>query len=778
MRPTPIVLATLAFALPAAAADPAARCLDAKLDATVAVIRSQLGCLAAAVRRAAPVDPICVSRGVGRFANAFERAQARGGCVDSATVGDVLQLVDELVDRVLGAVIPDPSVASRCAAWQLRAGGRRIARSAAAHLRAVRRDDPARVAAKFDDLEAAFARDLDQAADLGGCQAADGAVLAGLFDSGLDVVYATLGLIAFETVHVPSGAEPARTPGSPGVDASAYPKLVTQYGSPDVDLNRATYTRFFHRPGTARPDAILILIPGFEGGAMSFKPLAENAVGRALERGLRLEVWAYDRRGHQLEDRLGTEIARLARDPLIALDWMFGAELGQPLHPALPRRAVFHDTHADTAFMAEWTSLVFSRDLDAIVEAARAAAANRNVFLGGHSAGTGFTARYAATDFDLTGGGPAQPGYAKLRGLVLLEGGGGSTGTPPSADALDRIEDRADGGLFFAVRDDAPRCVDGTPCTPATEATDCAGKGRGKCTPPVSAYAIVPGLLNPRILASAEPGAVQGLDDPDGGQVILQVDQGAPGNNVIAKVPDLATLAVLPDATAEGALGSFIDDDGFISEFATFVRTSVGGPGPVEGGVLTWQDVTEGPFPPALVPDNGPAPTALPAASWGREKEITRIDRVGMTFITPGSNFTDWYYPSAGLGVTAGINLDSTPLSVGRGRRDIENLTQAANVDIPVIAFGGTNGLTPVPGSYLAFAQSIGPCTAPSCSGAPRVVSATTPSPAFPTFGGVAGGFEVVLNEGYAHVDVVTSEDDADNFVVGPLLDFIARNLE
>ena len=35
---------------------------------------------------------------------------------------------------------------------------------------------------------------------------------------------------------------------------------------------------------------------------------------------------------------------------------------------------------------------------------------------------------------------------------------------PPDEDVLDRIEDRFDGGLFHAVRDDAPRCVDGSPC--------------------------------------------------------------------------------------------------------------------------------------------------------------------------------------------------------------------------------------------------------------------------------------------------------------------------
>jgi pimeloyl-ACP methyl ester carboxylesterase len=590
-------------------------------------------------------------------------------------------------------------------------------------------------------------------------------------------------VVAAEVVSIPSGAEPAETPGTAGVDANDYPNLVTQFGGTSFSLNNATYTRYYREPDGAQPDAILILVPGFEGGATTFKILAENVITRALlEDGLRLEVWAFDRRGNQFEDREGVEIARVAGNPQIALDWFYGAELGLALHPALVagpnRRAIFHDTNADTAFMANWTNLTFSRDIDAVVEVARAAAKNANVFLGGHSAGTGFTARYASTDFDLSGGGPAEPGYAKLRGLVLLEGGGSSTGAPALSEAaLDRIEDKADGGLFFAVRDDAPRCVDGTPCTVANEAVDCAGKGHETCTLPTAAYAVVPGLLNPRVFAAVEPGSIQAATDPDTGQTIIQVDQFGPGTSAIDLVPDLAALAILPQATSQGALGAFLDDDGLVSSFATFVRTSLGAPGPVVGGLTTWLDITET-IPPSALPNNGPPPTALPADEWGQEKEVTSMARLNGTFSSPGSNFTDWYYPSAGPSTTSGITLDSTQLSVGRGRRDIENLTQAANVDIPVIAFGGSNGLTTVPGDFVSFAQSIGTCTAPSCDGTPRVVDAVTPNPAFPTLGAVEGGFEAHISEGYAHVDVVSAEDGPDNVVIGPLIDFLARNLQ
>jgi hypothetical protein len=182
------------------------------------------------------------------------------------------------------------------------------------------------------------------------------------------------------------------------------------------------------------------------------------------------------------------------------------------------------------------------------------------------------------------------------------------------------------------------------------------------------------------------------------------------------------------------------------------------------------------------------------------------MDRLIGAFYVGGTNFTDLYYPSSGLGVTSvagvctsgtcsagdvgascatdgdcsqAVNLDSTALSVGRGRRDIENLTQAANIDIPVIAFGGSNGLTTVPGAYTTFGTSIGVCTAPSCDGAtPRVVDAAMPNPAFPTFGAVAGGYEVVVAEGFAHVDVVTADDGPDNPIPAALVDFLVRNVQ
>ncbi len=618
-------------------------------------------------------------------------------------------------------------------------------------------------------------------------------------------------LLFEETITVPNAVEPDETPGSTGVVVT-NPKLITQFGGTGFDLNNSKYTRWRLNGPVQTPDAILILVPGFGAGANNFRIMAENLITRVRDdHGLVLEVWGFHRRTDQLEDREGATLATASQNAQVALDWYYGAQLGLTLHPDLVagpnRRAVFYNTSSDIPFLANWTGHVFSRDLDVVVELARTTASNANVFLGGHSAGTGFAARYAATDFEPTGGGPVDPGYAKLRGLVLLEGGGGSTGGAAlTADSLDRIEAKFDGGLFGAVRDNAGRCVDGTtPCTIANEAAACVGQLPPKCTLPTTAYSAIAGLT-PQITAAAQPVAIQALTDPNVGKAIIQVDQSGPGTSAIDLVPELAILALaLPDSTAFGLIGQFLDDDGVGALLSPAVATSMGRSGPTVGGLVTWNAIFDGTAGGIPMSFHGPAPTTISSAVWGLEREVTNIDRFDDTFIAGGNTAADWYYASSGLSVTSApgvcssgtctagnvgagcandaacsqaISLDSTALSVGRSRRDIANLTQAGQIDIPVICFGGSNGLVPVPGLFVPFGSSIGLCTAPSCSGTARIVDAALPNPAFPTLGDVAGGFEVHISEGLAHNDVVTAEDIAQNNVLAPLSDFLARNVQ
>ena len=803
---------------PARAADPTATCIAKRATAVGREIDGVLRCYGHAAKRGAGVDAACVSRARSRAQKSFLFTHAAGGC--PATVFTDVANADYFAARasVLGAHALPLSGTSLCQANKLRAAGKRASNVLRQQAAQVRRPNAAAThaaIARAHDRYFTAAYRAEVAAD---CLApGDYTVLAGSVDALLDAVAGRLKLVVRQTVSAPSPVEPAHTPGSPSVPAPTNPKLLAQFG-PGAELNNVTYTRWRLGGPVQQPDAIVVTVPGFGGGAGNFEALAENLILRALgDHGLVVELWGYDRRTEQLEDRAGALLAGTLGDPLVALDWYYGAELGLTLHPALAagpnRRAVFYNTTSDVPFIADWTPLVFARDIDVVVQAARAVARNQNVFLGGHSAGTFFAARYASTDFNLSGVGPADPGYARLRGLMLFEGGGGTTATTPlTNDSLDRIEAKFDGGLFGAVRDGAPRCVDGvTPCTVANEATDCSGQLPPKCTPSSPAHGVILGL-SPKVLAAAEPGGVQGVTDPDGGQVILQVDQGAPGNNAIDVVPELAVLGILPAGTVEGTFGGFLDDESLTAGVAPALAASIGAVGPTVGGLRTWLDRDEQalwpPCPGAscVTPDNGPPPTVVTSAVWGQEVEATRIDRLGGSFSgIEGANSSDWYYPISGLSVTSvsgvctsgtctagnvgascandaacnqSVSLDSTALSIGRGRRDIENATQAANIDIPVLAIGGTNGLVPTAGAYLPFAQSIGPCTAPSCTGAPRVVSAVVPNPAFPTFGGVAGGFEVVMAEGFAHIDVVEGEDDAANPIVPAVSDFVARNVQ
>ncbi len=615
--------------------------------------------------------------------------------------------------------------------------------------------------------------------------------------------------VAFEKVSLPSDAEPAQTPGTAGVVVT-NPDLITQFGGAGFSLNNATYTRWRLAGPEQQPDAVFIVIAGFGGDSNNFQIMIEDLIPKVwADHGLVLEMWAYHRRENQLEDVAGMPAARRAGDELAALDFAFGAEMGFTMHPltasGVGRRAVYYNSADDIPFLAQWTGQVASRDLDAIVEHALTIVSNGNVFMGGHSAGTGYTARYAATDFNLTGVGPAEPGYAKLRGLLMFEGGAGSTGGAAlTSDSLDRMIAKFDGGLFGAVRDNAPRCVDGTtPCTVATEAVDCSGQTPPVCTEPVAAYSAVGGI-GPEVGAVAAIQAIQGVTDQNSGLSILQQDFSGADSSALDVVSGLSLLGFLPDSTVAGITGQFLDDEGAGVVLSPAVATSLGVVNSFTSPV-SWTNIDDPLLPPAATPDNGPAPTTLPAGHWGVEQEVVKMDRFLRTFLAGDANASDWYFATSGLGVTSApgvcaatvcttanvgascanngdcaqsISLDSSALSVGLGRRDIVNLTQAGNIDIPVICIGGSNGLTPVGASYLSFGSSIATCTAPSCTGQVRVVDDMVPSAAFPTYGDVDGGYEVHIIEGLAHNDVTTAEDIASVNILTPLAEFLARNVQ
>ncbi|MFC3831908.1 MULTISPECIES: alpha/beta hydrolase [Deinococcus] len=162
---------------------------------------------------------------------------------------------------------------------------------------------------------------------------------------------------------------------------------VTVPGTP-AQYNASITVRY----GPSRPRAILLLMPGYLGGAGSFDRLARQIVARDPG----VAVWAVDRRSNTLEPQAqlaGADTATLTR---IVQD-------GLPVVP--PGRV---------AFMRDWGLDVTLRDWRAAVQEARRV--TPDVFLGGHSLGAGLTGLYAAYDF----GGRA--GADDVRGLVMLDG--------------------------------------------------------------------------------------------------------------------------------------------------------------------------------------------------------------------------------------------------------------------------------------------------------------------------------------------------------------------
>lgn len=573
----------------------------------------------------------------------------------------------------------------------------------------------------------------------------------------------TTGEFTISTHELASRAKAARTPGTAGVVVAPGSKLATQFGAAGPDLNRVRYTRYGLSANAGKPvDAVLVAMPGTLAASHSYLILAENLVRRMwAEHKAVVEVWGVDRRSVALQDMEGLNIAERERDAALGLNYLYGGELGLPLPAQLKRRAVFHESR-EIPFLADWTPQVHSLDLDAVVTQAHTVARDGNVFLGGHSAGTGFVARYAATDFNLSGTGAAQPGYTKLKGLVLFEGPGGALATSaPTAAQLDAVERAADGGLYAAVASGAE-----------------------------PGFVSRPGLT-PRVSASTEIAGMQMAFEGtiNGTQALLQQDQGGvAGNNVYARLADFSKRDF--PVTAGAAIGTFMDDDNL--QRTVFYSVSMGALGPARAdGLRTWLDNTD-PLPAAAFRDFGPQPATLVAnpPAWGKEVEPTNLKRLSRALYLGNTTYSDWYYPSSGLLLGnaegsggANLGLDTSALSLpvaqgGRGRADIVNQTQAKKINIPVIAFGGTNGLTPVAGIWRGFAEAIAPCAAASCkAGVARTPAGQATLVANRQYGGVDGGFEVHMSEGYSHVDIVTADDDATNNVIRPLAAFMQRNV-
>ena len=261
-------------------------------------------------------------------------------------------------------------------------------------------------------------------------------------------------LVAAALVLVPAGAAAApgpgtkiekrirsEAPGSKHVRESlvrVYDPLPPEVGEHPAACDWLEYLRFRHADGprkARKADAVLVIIPGFLGGASSFDQLARHTVRRAAARGRMIEYWSLDRRANCLEDDTGIRAAVREDDATIAWEYYWGdREVNGRRFGGFvsPQDADFLNEFGLARTMEDWYTVLRT----GIRGQPRRA---KKVICGGHSLGGPLTAAFASWDFDGDPETKRDAGYKQCAGLVGLdttldigggedEGGGGPVG--------------------------------------------------------------------------------------------------------------------------------------------------------------------------------------------------------------------------------------------------------------------------------------------------------------------------------------------------------------
>lgn len=239
--------------------------------------------------------------------------------------------------------------------------------------------------------------------------------------------------------YIPGGPIP-ETPVAPAQVVPIEQKVVVQEefiyspysrtnGSVPADFTcgwDCDYIRFLrYRPLTEdglpkSVDAVIVLIPGYMGGANSFDYLGRQIVSMAEADDTigSVEVWAIDRRGNCLEDLTGMNAAEAASDPQIAVDYYFnGLEIGGKTFQG-------YHSDADLPFLSEFGLELLMKDVWTVIttKIPDSEARRQCVFIGGHSMGGSLTSFFAGWDFDANPATLADAGYMNCAGLIGLDG--------------------------------------------------------------------------------------------------------------------------------------------------------------------------------------------------------------------------------------------------------------------------------------------------------------------------------------------------------------------
>ncbi len=494
-------------------------------------------------------------------------------------------------------------------------------------------------------------------------------------------------------------------------------------------------------------NAVLILLPGYMGGANEFEYMGRQMVSMAEAGGEgSIEVWAMDRRPNCLEDLTGVEAAEEAGDlpdPALAVDYYYhGAGFGGQTFAGFLQEG-------QVPYLSEFGLRLIMEDVYTVITEKVPNLMDRSatVFVGGHSLGTPLTGLFAGWDFDGDAGTLDDAGFRNCAGLVLLDG-------PVFYSDLEGFNNISEAEYFQRIADirsgAAPRLDMFTGVTPeAMNLLEILG-----------------------LCAAAAPDAESTVlrDVPYSSDVDFLIGMLHSRNlrNFITRVPSPGDFRY----TNEVALGVFMDDN---FQPVMMLQASLGF---LHGGPVVAKD-----FPGSLagllglggidldflfIPwDAGPtnAPGTGPLYSWVNfdevgnaadpnymssngstlyttmTEEVTDIQDFARVLYRGPSNFTEWYFPSR---LRLDMGAAGSPFNAPAGLTWFHN----AEVDVPVIAFGAPHGDVPDPSGWDEYRGSI-----------------------------ASADFTGIMCPGYNHLDINCAAVDRpghrENLVFGPLLDFL-----
>ncbi len=529
-----------------------------------------------------------------------------------------------------------------------------------------------------------------------------------------------------------------------------YAPAPQENGQPPEACDWIRFVRYRPETPDGQPkevNAVLILLPGYMGGANEFEYMGRQLVSMAEAGGSgSVEVWAMDRRPNCLEDLTGANAAEEAGelpDPAIAVDYYYhGAAIGGETFAGFLQEG-------EVPYLSEFGLRLIMEDLYRVITEKVPSPADRSaaVFVGGHSLGTPLTGLFAGWDFDGDAGTLDDAGFRNCAGLVLLDG-------PVFYSDLERFNNISETAYFQRIEEirsgGAPRMDMFTGVTPeamnlleilglyAAAAPDAESTVLEEA-PYSEDVAFLINLLHSRDVGNFITGIPAAPDFRYTNEAVLGVfmdDNFQPVMMLQASLGFLQGGAVV-EKDFPGSLAGLLGLGGIDTD-SLFIPWDAGPPNALGTGPLySWanfDEVGNAADPNYVASDGSVLYTTM-------TEEVTDIQDFARVLYRGPSNFTEWYFPSR---LRLDMGAAGSPFNVQAGLTWFHN----EEVDVPVIAFGAPHGDVPDPSGWDAYRNSI-----------------------------ASTDFTGIMCPGYNHLDINCAAVDRpghrENLVFGPLLDFM-----